>query len=312
MKKVFITTKIPEVGINLLKQKGYQVVVGSATRNLSTKEIIKKAKGFDALLCQLEDEIDRDVIDALSPNLKVISNYAVGLDNIDVKAAQQRRIVVGNTPGVLTETVAEHTVGLILAVAKRIAEADRFTRAGKYKGFEPDLLVGIELKGKTLGIVGHGRIGCRTAEILQKGFGMRVLYYDIKGPGIHEVCGAKKSSLKALLKEADVVSLHVPLLPSTRHLISTNELRAMQRTAYLVNTSRGPVIDEKMLVQALRGKRIAGAALDVFENEPKLAPGLIKLNNVVLTPHIASASLEARNAMAELAAKNIIVVLENL
>ena len=312
MKKVFVTTKIPEVGTNLLKQKGYQVVVGCATRNLSTKEIIKKAKGFDALLCQLEDKIDRHVMDALLPNLKVISNYAVGLDNIDEKAAKQRGIVVGNTPGVLTKTVAEHTVGLILAISKRIVEADRFIRAGKYRGFEPDLLVGTELMGKTLGIVGHGRIGCRTAQILQKGFGMRVVYYDIKGQGIHEVCGAKKSSLKELLKVADVVSLHVPLLSSTHHLIGEREFKTMKKTAYLVNTARGAVIDEKALVLALKTNRIKGAALDVFEKEPKLAPGLVKQNNVVLTPHIASASVEARSAMAELAAKNIIVVLENL
>jgi len=314
MEKVFVTTKIPDVGINLLKQKGYQVVVGSATRNLSRKEIIKKAKGFDALLCQLEDKIDGVVMDALLPNLKVISNYAVGLDNIDVKAARQRKIVVGNTPGVLTETVAEHTVGLILCIAKRIVEADCFIRAGKYKGFEPDLLVGVELMGKTLGIVGHGRIGCRAAQILQKGFGMRVVYYDIKGPGIHEVCGAKKSSLKALLKEADVVSLHVPLLSSTRHLIGEREFKIMKKTSYLINTARGSVVNEKALVQALRGKGegIAGAGLDVFEKEPKLAPGLAKLSNVVLTPHIGSASKEARSAMAELAAKNIIMALENI
>lgn len=302
--KVFANKRVPQKGIELLRKQGYEVVLGT---NLK-----KQAKGAHALLCLLTNKIDGNVMDAVGPQLKVISNMAAGTDNIDTKEAKKRKIMVANTPGVLTQAVAEHTVALLLSLSRRVVEGDSFMRKGKYKGWKPDLLLGSELLGKTLGIVGHGRIGCRVADILHKGFGMKVLYYDVKGPGVHEVCGARKTSLKQLLKEADAASLHVPLLSSTHHLIASRELRAMKKSAFLINTSRGPVVDEKVLVQALKGKGIAGAALDVFENEPKLAPGLTKLQNMVLTPHIASASKEAREAMAELAAKNLIVALENL
>ncbi len=300
MPKVFITNEILGKGIELLKQKGYEVEIGP----------LKKAKGVDALLCLLTDNIDGEVMDAIGAQLKIISNYAVGLDNIDLRAAKARNIIVTNTPGVLTEAVAEHTVALILAITRRIVEADRFTRAGKYKGFEPDLLVGMELEGKTLGLVGHGRIGCRVADMLQKAFGMKVVYYDVVRDEKKEAqCGITYGSLENVLKEADIVSLHVSLSGSTRHLISEKELAFMKRTAYLINTARGAVVDEKALVHALQTKQIRGAALDVFENEPKLASGLTKLENVVLTPHIASATTEARGKMAELAAQNIIKVL---
>ena len=186
-----------------------------------------------------------------------------------------------------------------------------FVRKGKFRGWEPNLFLGTELKGKTLGLVGHGRIGCRTAKIMQKGFGMRVIYYDaVRDQAREEQCGITYASLEQLLKEADVVSLHVPLLPSTEHLIGEKELRLMKPTSYIVNTARGPVIDEKALVKALQEKRIAGAALDVFEEEPKLASGLAKLENVLLTPHIASATNEAREQMATMAAQNIIDTLK--
>ena len=301
---VFITKGVPEQTVFILKKAHYRVKQGT--------NIKKEGRGAEGIVCLLTDTIDKKVMAAIGPQLKVVSNMAAGTDNIDTKEAKKRKIVVANTPGVLTQAVAEHTIALLLSLSRRIVEGDSFVRKGKYKGWKPDLLLGSELEGKTLGIVGHGRIGCRVADILHKGFGMRVLYYDVKGPRVHEVCGAKKGSLKELLRRVDVVSLHVPLLPSTHHLISAKELKGMKKTALLLNTARGGVVNERVLVSALRGGGIAGAALDVFEEEPKLAPGLAKLSNVVLTPHIASASHEARLAMAELAAKNVILVLENL
>ncbi|MBI1984686.1 MAG: D-glycerate dehydrogenase [Candidatus Wildermuthbacteria bacterium] len=309
--KVFITVKIPEKGIHILRDRGYEVEIGSQKNNLSRKDLMRKAKGADAILCQLEDKINGEMLDAIGPQLKVISNYAVGYDNIDLQEASRRNVAVTNTPGVLTQAVAEHAVALVLSVARRIVEADEFIRSGKYRGFEPDLLVGMELKGKTLGIVGHGRIGCKVADIFQKGFGMRVLYYDIfRDMEAEQGCGISYASLEDLLAKSDVVSLHVPLLPETKHLIGERELSMMKPSAFLINTARGLVVDEKALVKILKEGKIAGAALDVFENEPKLASGLSKLKNVVLTPHIASATKEAREKMAEVAALNVIAVLE--
>lgn len=309
--KVFITTKIPDVGVDLLQKRGYKVEIGSENSILSYGDIMKKGRGSDALLCQLEDRIDGKLLDTIGPQLKVVSNYAVGYDNIDVKEAKNRNIAVTNTPGVLTESVAEHAVGLVLTIARRIVEADRFMREGKYKGFDADLMVGMELAGKVLGIVGHGRIGCRFAEIMQKAFGMEVVYYDVKRDMEAEHgCGILYMPLESLLRKADVVSIHVPLLPETRHLVGEKQFGLMKISAYFINTSRGPIVDENALVRALKENKIRGAALDVFENEPKLAPRLSKLSNVVLTPHIASATKEAREKMAEVAAQNIIAVLE--
>jgi len=220
--------------------------------------------------------------------------------------------MVTNTPGVLTDTVAEHTFTLMLAIAHRVAEADRFIRAGKYKGWEPLLLLGTDLSRKTIGIVGLGRIGSRVAHHAVKGFDARVIYHDVKqNPNFEKEFGAEyKEKIGDLLKEADLVSLHVPLLESTRHLINADRLRLMKPTAYLINTSRGPVVDEQALAEALKNRTIRGAALDVYENEPTLAPGLAELENVILTPHIASATEETRQAMSELAAENIIATLE--
>lgn len=298
MAKVFVTRKIPGKGIEMLKKKGYEVKIGS------------RAKGADALLCLLTDKIDGKAMDAIGPQLKIIANYAAGYDNIDTEAARRRNIIVTNTPDVLTEAVAEHTVALILGIAKRITEADRFTKTGKYKGWEPELLLGTELHGKTLGIVGCGRIGLEVARKMNFGFRMQVLYYD-KAPreDAEKQCGATPVPLSQLLKQSDVVSLHMPLLPSTRHLIGEKELRMMKKTAYLVNTARGAIVDEKALVKALKQKWIRGAALDVFENEPKLAAGLARLHNALLTPHIGSATRETREKMSEVAAENIIAAL---
>ncbi len=311
MPKIFVTRQIPNRGPDLLKSKGYEVIVSDKDRVLSKKEIISGAKDADALLCLLTDKIDAEVINGLPQKLKVIANYAVGFDNIDVVSAKARGIMVTNTPGVLTDTVAEHTFALMLAISHRISEADRFTRAGKYKGWEPMLLLGDDVSGKTLGVVGLGRIGSRVAYHAVKGFDMRVLYYDPKrNPDFEKEYKAKFVDLETLLGESDFVSIHVPLLPETRHLINKEKLEMMKKSAYLINTSRGPIIDEQALVWALKNKIIKGATIDVFENEPKLTPGLKDLDNIILTPHIASATEETRQKMSELAAKNIIEAIE--
>lgn len=308
---VYITRRIPKVGIQLLKkQKNFSVVVNPHNRVLSRKELLKNIKGVHAILSLLTDTIDAEVMDTAGATLQIIANYAVGFDNIDLEAAKKRNIHVTNTPGVLTNAVAEHTIALILGITKRIVEADTFTRAGKYTGWEPMLFLGTELHGKTLGIIGGGRIGSNVALFAHTGLGMRIVYADVvSNPEFEKTVGAKKRSLAQLLKSADIISIHVPLLPSTHHLIGKKELSIMKKTSYLINTSRGPVVDERALTAALRAKKIAGAALDVFEKEPELAPGLPKLPNVILTPHTASATIETRNAMAEIAAKNIIAVL---
>lgn len=310
MYKIFITRRIPDAGINLLKkQKGFDVKVSPYDRVLTKREIIKMGKGCDALLSLLTDKIDGEIMDGIGKQLKIIANYAVGFNNIDLKAAKERKIMVTNTPGMeITESVAEQTFALLMAIAKRLVESDDFLRKGKYKGWAPMLLLGTDVHHKILGVVGLGAIGRAVVERAVKGFKMKVLYYDVKrDSGFEKEYRAKFVSLKELLKNADFVSLHVPLLPSTTHLIGKKELEMMKKTAYLVNTSRGPVIDEKALVAALKAKKIAGAGLDVYEFEPKLVKGLSKLPNTVLAPHTASATIEARSAMAVCAATNIIV-----
>ena len=303
--RVFTTKEVPEVALKLLRKQGYKILVGGNPN--------KKAQGVEAVLCLLTDRVDGKLMDAIGPQLKIISNCAVGLDNIDVAAAKKRGIVVTNTPDVLTQAVAEYTIALLFSRARRVAEADRFMRTGKFKGWEPQLFLGSDISQKTLGIVGLGRIGVEVARRMHDGFGLKILYYDVKrNQKLEKEFGLEYRSLHALLRESDFVSLHVPLLSSTRHLIGTREFKVMKKTAYLINTARGAVVDEKALVFALKTNMIKGAALDVFENEPKLSPGLAKLQNVLLTPHIASATEETRDAMAELAAKNIIMVLENL
>lgn len=307
--RVFITRKIPPSGITLL-QKSCRVKIYSKDQVIPKKELLKEVKQCDALLCLLTDKIDKEIIDA-NPKLKIISNYAIGFNNIDVAYATQKGIPVTNTPGkAIVDAVAEHTFALIFAITKRICEADRFTRAGKYKTWEPLLLLGMELVGKTIGIVGLGRIGSGVAQ-RAKAMGMDVVYTDIKrNANFEKEFNALYLTLPQLLKTADIVSLHVPLLPATTHLIGKKELSLMKKIAYLINTSRGPVVDEKALVQSLKQKQIAGAGLDVYEFEPKLTAGLTKLQNVVLTPHIASATIEARSEMSMDAAENILAVLQ--
>lgn len=313
MAAVFVTRKIPEKGIEMLKGAGHDVEVSEKDGVLTKEELHEAltAKPYDAVLCLLTDPITTETFAAV-PTAKIFANYAVGYNNIDVAAATAAGVTVTNTPGVLTDTVAEYAFSLILAVAKRIPEADRFTRAGKYEGWAPELLLGSDLKGKTLGILGAGRIGSGVAVRAHKGLGMDVVYYDIKKsePLEAEIPATFKESVEEVLKEADVVSVHVPLLDSTKHLINAERLAMMKSSAYLINTSRGPVVDEAALVDALKNKTIRGAGLDVYEDEPALTPGLAELNNVTITPHIASASEETRTKMSEIAAQNIIDFLE--
>ncbi len=312
--KVFITRRIPDKGILSLEEKGYDVVVSPHERDLSKEELIAalKESSYDAVLCQLEDVIDADVLDAAGKLCKIFANYAVGFNNIDISAAVARGIVITNTPGVLTDTVAEHTFSLILAIAHRVAEGDRFMRSGKYTGWAPELLLGTDILGRTLGVVGLGRIGSRVVHHAVRGFEMKAVYYDVKrNAEFEKMYGAVFcENADDVFREADFISIHVPLLDSTRHFVNRERLAMMKPSAYLVNTSRGPVVDEAALVEALRENRIRGAALDVFENEPALASGLAELENVVLTPHIASATEQTRQKMSELAAENIIAVLE--
>ena len=313
MPKIFVTREIPEAGLNKLKEKGYEVVVSPKDGVLSKDELITalKADKYDAVLCLLTDKIDGEVLDAAGRQTKIFANYAVGFDNIDLKAAEERGIQISNTPGVLTNTVAEHTFALMLAISHRIVEADKFIRAGKYDGWAPMMLLGNDLSGKTVGVVGLGRIGSRVAYHAVNGFDAKIIYHDLnRNADFEKEYNAQyKKKLEDLLREADYVSIHVPLLDSTRHLINAERLKQMKQTAYLVNTSRGPIVDENALYEALKNKVIKGAAIDVFEEEPKFVSGLAELDNVILTPHIASATEETRSAMAELAAENIIAAL---
>lgn len=312
--KIFITRPIPDLGIKMLKDKGFEVVVNTSAhdRPATKEEMVQGAKGSDAILSVLTDKIDLDVINAGLPTLKIVANYAVGFDNLDLATLKQSNVMASNTPGVLTNTVAEHTFSLMLAIAHRISESERFARAGKYSAWGPELLLGSDVSGKTLGIVGLGRIGSRVAYHAVRGFDMKVLYTDQKqNPEFESELGAVfVEKLEDLLPQCDFVSIHVPLLDSTRHLMNEQTLKMMKSSAYLINTSRGPIIDEKALAQSLKSGVIRGAGIDVFEFEPKISPELMDLDNIVMTPHTASATMDTRDAMARLAATNIIEALE--
>ena len=303
-KKVFVTRRIPQPGLDLLKD--FDMTMNPEDRVLTKQELIAGGKGRDAVLCLLTDPIDAEIMDAL-PTVRIFANYAVGFNNIDVEAATKRKVAITNTPGVLTDTTADFAWTLLMAAARRLVEADKYCRAGKYEGWGPMLFLGHDIHHKTLGIVGMGRIGQAVARRAH-GFEMKILYTDeLRLPPEKErELKATFVNLEQLLKESDFVSLHVPLMPSTKHLIGKKQLEMMKRTAVLVNTSRGPVVDEKALVEALKNKTIFAAGLDVYEDEPKLAPGLAELDNVTIPPHIASASIDTRSKMATMAASNII------
>ncbi len=308
MAKIYLTRRIPEEGIRLLEKK-HEVEVYEGDAPPPKEEIIEKVRDKEGLLCLLTDPIDRDVFYA-APKLRAISTYAVGYDNIDLKEATRRKIPVSNTPGVLTETTADLTWALIMAIARRIVEGDKMVREGKFKGWGPMVLLGNDVYGKTLGIIGAGRIGQAVAR-RATGFNMKIIYYSReRKPDFERECNAEFVSFDELLKTSDYITLHVPLTEKTYHLIGEKELKTMKKNAYLINTARGKCIDEKALVKALRNKDIAGAALDVFENEPYLTEGLAELDNVVLAPHAGSASVETRTKMAIIAAENLMEGLE--
>lgn len=312
-KQIYITRKIPQCGLEILKENDIVYDMGTSSLPPSKKELIKqlKKKPYDGIISFLTDEIDKEIFDTC-PTIKVVANFSVGFNNIDLEEAKKRNIGVSNTPGTSALAVAEHTVALMMALTTRLVEGDRFIRNGKFKGWNPELLVGTDLKDKTVGLIGSGEIGTKVAEMLHNGFGINILYSDpIKNENLEKNYKAIKKETNEILKEADIISLHVPLLPTTRHLINKETLKMMKNTAFLINTSRGGVVDENALVEALKGGIIRGAGLDVFEFEPKLARGLSKLDNVVLTPHIASSRSVCRNMMSEVAVKNIVSMFTN-
>lgn len=307
--KVYVTRRLPQKALDMLGDE-CELEINPYDRVLTKEELAEAVKGIDGLLCLLTDTIDEDLLE-INPELKVIANYAVGYNNIDIKVCTESGIPVSNTPGVLTDTTADFAWALLMATARKVVEAERFTRAGKYKGWGPMMFLGGDIYGKTLGVIGMGRIGQSFAK-RAKGFDMNVLYYDAfrRTSEEEKEWGINYRELDDLLKEADFVSLHVPLIPETEHLIGERELKLMKKTAYLINTARGPIVDEKALVEALKNSEISGAGLDVYEEEPELALGLVELDNVTLAPHIASASIETRTKMAVMAVENLLAGLK--
>jgi glyoxylate reductase len=305
---VYITRLIPQENIDALRAE-FDVEVNMEDRALSPAELKEKVRGRSAVVTLLTDSITSEVLDVAGPHCKIVANYAVGYNNFDLAAATERKIILTNTPGVLDDATATHTFTLLLSVARRIAEADKFVRAGKWQGWAPMFFIGLDVDRQTLGIAGLGRIGKNVAR-KARGFDMRIIYNDVqRDPAFESETGALFVDKDTLLRESDFLTLHVPLLPETRHYISAAELKKMKKTAVLINASRGPVVDEKALVVALREKWIFGAGLDVFENEPALEPGLIGLDNVVIVPHVASATPATRIAMGDIVVANIRAVL---
>jgi len=308
MKKVYITTDIPDIAEELLK-KQFEVVINTDNKFLSKEDLIKIGCEYDAILSSLTNIFDKDTLSKCTKT-KIFANYAVGFNNFDIDYIKEKNIIVTNTPGVLSDTTAETAISLLFAVSRRIVEADRFVRDGNWEGFSPKLLLGKDIYNKTLGIIGAGRIGHRFSEKL-RGFHMKILYNNRNRDLCFEKSfNAEYCEIDDLLKRSDIVTIHVPLTEKTRHMITKKEINLMKEDAILINTSRGSVIKEEDLIEALENKRIYGAGLDVFEDEPNVNSRFFKLNNVVLLPHIGSASKETREMMASIAAKNIIRILE--
>lgn len=305
---VYVTRMIPQPAIDLLKEN-CDVEVNMEDRVLSREELLENVKGRDAVLCLLTENIDDEVFKAAGPQCKIFANYAVGYNNINIEDANKNNVMITNTPGVLTDATADLAWTLLFSTARRVVEADKYIREGKYNGWGPMLFLGMDITGKTLGIIGAGRIGSNFAK-KAKGFEMKILYNNVKrNEGFEKETGAIFVDKETLFKESDFISVHVPLLPSTRHLISAEEFGMMKNTAIFINTSRGPVVDEKALVEALKNKEIWGAGLDVFEDEPEVNPELINMSNVTLLPHIASATIETRTNMGLIAARNILAAM---
>jgi len=306
LREVLITRRIPEPGMAMISRE-CKIRLWDEDRPIPREKLLEMAKGVSGIVCMLTDRIDAVAMDSAGAGLKVIATMAVGFDNIDINEATRRGIVVGNTPGVLTDATADLTWALMLSLGRRIVEGDRMMRKRGFTGWSPTLLLGADFAGKTLGIIGMGRIGTAVAK-RASGFRMRVIYFDPNqlSPEKEKELNARSVSLLDLLKESDFVCLHCPLSKDTFHLIGEKELGMMKKSAYLINVSRGAVIDEKALVSALVNGKIAGAALDVYEQEPELSAGLAELDNVVLVPHIGSASIDTRNQMAVMTAQNLI------
>ncbi|KPK64786.1 glyoxylate reductase [candidate division WOR_3 bacterium SM23_42] len=306
--KVLVTRVLPRPGMDLLKLH-FDLDVNYEDQVIPREVLKEKIGNKEGLVCLLTDNIDAAII-ARALRLKIIANYAVGFNNIDLVEASKRKIPVTNTPDVLTEATADLTFGLLISISRRIVEADHFLRAGTFKGWAPELLLGADVHEKTLGIIGLGRIG-RAVVRRARGFDMRIIYYDNERLPVdaEKELGVQYCALTDLLREADYVSIHAPLSERTHHLLSTSEFELMKETAYVINAARGPIVDEKALVRAIKDKKIAGCALDVYENEPRVESELIRMNNVVLVPHIGSASVETRTKMALMVAENVIAVL---
>ncbi len=307
--KVVITRKLPGEPEKLLKKSGFKVTVYEKDQAIPRKEFLKLTKDADAVLSLLTEKIDKEAIENFS-KCKIVANCAVGYNNIDVLYAKEKSLVVTNTPYVLTDATADLTVALILACARRLREGEQMMRENKFDGWKPNMLLGFDIKGKTVGIIGAGRIGRATARRL-KGFGVKIIYFDRKRRDEFETeFLAKKVNVKDLMKKADIISVHLPLSKETHHLIDGEALALMKKTAIIVNTSRGEIIEEKALIRLLKQNKIFAAGFDVYENEPNVNPELRTLKNVFLLPHIGSATVETRTAMAQLAANNIINVLK--
>ena len=305
MSEIVVTCRLPDPGLPLLRGLSDDVTILSDDLSPGRDAILAAVPGCRALVSILADPVDAGILDAAGPDLRVVANYAVGFNNIDVDAATERGIAVTNTPGVLTDATAELVFSLLLSAARWVVEGDRMVRAGEFEGWGPSLLLGTSLAGKTFGVVGCGRIGRATGHIA-RGFGMNLVYaHRRQVPEFEAETGAERIPLPQLLTEADVVSLHVPLNEETHHLIGAEQLDQMKSTAILINTARGPVVDEDALVAALREGKIAAAGLDVYENEPRLAEGLTEIPNAVLLPHLGSGTVETRGEMARMTANAV-------
>ncbi len=305
--RILVARGIPENGIEILRQH-FTVDLNNADKDLTPRALRERLEGAFGVIAMMANKFDRRLISKLD-NLRVISNYAVGFNNVDISAATEKGIAVTNTPGVLTDATADLVFGLLLAAARRIAEGDRFVRAHKFKGWAPTLMLGNDVSGKTIGIVGAGRIGAAVAA-RARGFGMRILYNSHNRNANIDAIGGRPAELTRLLEESDYISLNVPLTGETRGMIGKRELALMKSTAVLVNTARGEVVDEDALISALKRRKIASAGLDVYVNEPKINPELLKCDNVVLAPHLGSSTFETRARMSELAALNAVAVLK--
>lgn len=309
IQKVFISGKIPRVAYEMLSSE-FDVTMHDEVSLLSKKEIIEGLKGKDALLCLLSDKIDGEIIKS-NPNLKIIANYGAGFNNIDIKTATEKRIPVTNTPLASTNATSDLTMGLIIAIARRIVEGDKATRKGKFSGWAPLYHLGVEVTGKTLGIIGMGSIGRAVAK-RASGFDMNIIYYSRSrlDEEVEKELNLQYMSLDDVVRKSDFLSLHLSYSPEVFHMIDGNKLKMMKPSAYLINAARGPLVDEKALLRALKEGIIKGAALDVYENEPEVTSGFEDLDNVILTPHIGNATIETRGEMAKIAARNIISYLK--